>query len=147
MPAIASKSTVVDRIVSDVKLGVVCGLLLAAFFCVIALLVYLFKGPQPFAENQTSLVVVLASYLMAGGLGGLVVGLILRLAKWMFGAALVGFVATYIVWFLVGWSIKPQEPLVEILKSSVVLAAAFGLPIGIGLWYQVRRYQRTGKWS
>jgi hypothetical protein len=119
---------------------------LASFFCVIAILIYLLEGPQPFAANRTSLVSVLSSYILAGALGGLVVGVILPLAKWVVGAALVGFVATYILWFVVGWSIKPQEPLVEILKSSVVLAVAFGLPIGTGFWYQVRRYKRTGKW-
>lgn len=142
----ASKASVVGRVASDVKLGLVAGLLLAAFFCLIALLLYLLTGHQAYAKNQTPLVVVLSIYLMAGGLGGVVVGLILRLTKWMVGAALVAFVAASIVWFLVGWSINPEEPLVELLKSSVVLAAAFGLPIGVGFWYEARRYQRTGKW-
>jgi hypothetical protein len=139
--------TLIRKIAADVKLCVAAGLLIAAFLCLIGILVFVFKGPQFFEDNQTSLTKVLFVYLAAGVLGGLIIGLSLRLTKWMLGAALIGFVTALIVWFLVGWSISPREPIQEILKSSAVLGAAFGLPVSIGLWYQVRRFRRTGRWS
>lgn len=141
-----SRPSVVREIASDVRLGVVAGFLLAAFFCVIALLVFLFKGSAAFDSNHTSLGRALSTYLIAGVTGGLLVGLLLRLTKWVLGAAMVGFAGAFILWFVVGWSMNPGEPILGILKSSLVLAAAFGLPLGIGLWLMVRKYQRTGKW-
>jgi hypothetical protein len=65
----------------------------------------------------------------------------------MLGAALVAFVAVFAIWFVLGWSINTDDPLLETVKTSLALGAAFGLPMGIGFWYQGRRYNRTGKWS
>jgi hypothetical protein len=65
----------------------------------------------------------------------------------MLGAALVAFLAAFAIWFVLGWSTNPDDPLLETVKTSLVLGAAFGLPMGIGFWYQGRRYNRTGKWS
>lgn len=137
----------VRRIIRDTTLCVVLGVSMGVFFCLIALVIFLFRGHRPFDANHVSLLRTLATYLVAGALGGLVVGLTLPLTRWVLGAALVAFVAAFVVWFLVGWSISPQEPFVAIAHTSAVLGAAFGLPIGIGFWYQNRRYERTGKWS
>jgi hypothetical protein len=141
-----TNGTGLRSVVADVKLCLAAGLLFAGPLCVIAVLVFVFKGRQSFDANETSLMTVMLVYLTAGIVGGLTVGVSLRLTKWIWGAALVGFVTAFIVWFLVGWSISPLEPLQSILKSSVLLAGAFGLPISIGLWYQLRRYRRTGEW-
>jgi hypothetical protein len=62
------------------------------------------------------------------------------------GAALVAFLAAFVVWFVVGWSISPREPLLAIAHMSAVLGAGFGLPIGVGFWIQDRLHKRTGKW-
>lgn len=132
---------------SDLRLGVVAGLLGGVLFCVWALSAFLVSGRQIFDKNQTSLTTVLCTYLSAGGLGGLLVGAALPLARRMLGAALVGFLGAFVMWFLLGFSLSPNEPLLEIAKSSALLAAVFGLPLGVGLWYQVRRYKQTGKWS
>lgn len=86
-------------------------------------------------------------YLVAGALAGLILGLLLPLTRWVLGAALVSFIVAFIVWFIVGYWISPGDPIIETVKMSAVLGAAFGLPMGIGFWYQGRRYQRTGKWS
>lgn len=135
------------KFVRRLTVGVVLGVSVGVFFCLIALGVFLFRGNRPFDANHVSVARVLGIYLMAGALGGLVVGLTLPLTRWMPGAALVAFLAAFVVWFFVGWSISPQEPLLTTLKMSAVLGAAFGLPIGVGFWYQERRFQRTGKWS
>lgn len=134
------------RIVADCTICVVAGVSVGVMFCLIALLIFLFRGHRPFDSNHASVIRTLATYLLAGALGGLVVGLTLRLTRWMLGAALVAFLAAFVVWFVVGWSISPQEPLLSIAHASAVLGAAFGLPIGVGLWFQDRRYKRTGKW-
>lgn len=134
------------RIIDDTKLTVVIGVSLGVLFSLVALLILLFRGDQPFDSNHVSVVRLLAAYLLAGALGGLVVGLSLPLTRWMPGAALMAFLVMFVVWFVVGLSISPQGPLLAIVRTSVVLAAAFGLPIGVGFWYQDRIYKRTGKW-
>jgi hypothetical protein len=135
------------KFVRRLTVGVFLGVSMGVFFCLIALAIFLFRGNAPFDANHVSVTRVLGIYLVAGALGGLVVGLTLPLTRWMPGAALVAFLAAFVVWFFVGRSISPQEPFQATLKMSAVLGAAFGLPIGIGFWYQERRFQRTGKWS
>jgi len=137
----------VRKIIHDIRLGVVIGVLLAVLTSVVALLILLVRGQHPFDSNHLSVVRVIATYLLAGVLGGMLVGLSLPLARWMPGAALVGFLAAFVLWFVVTWSISSEDPLLSILKTSAVLGVAFGLPIGVGFWYQQRRYERTGKWS
>jgi hypothetical protein len=137
----------VRRIIRDTKITVAAGLVFGAALSAIAVLVFVFKGSRPFEHLQTSLLTTITSYLLAGGLAGLLIGLALPLTRWMLGAALVAFVAAFVIWFVLGWSINPDDPLLATVKTSLVLGAAFGLPMGIGFWYQVRRYNRTGKWS
>jgi hypothetical protein len=137
----------VRRIIHDITVGVVLGVSVGVFFCLIALGIFLFAGHRPFDANHVSLARTLGMYLMTGALGGLVVGLTLPLTRWMPGAALVAFLAAFVVWFFVGWSMYPQDPLSKTLKMAALLGAAFGLPIGVGFWYQERRFQRTGNWS
>ena len=90
-----------------------------------------------------------AAFLLAfaGGLAGLLIGLVLPLTRWMLGAALLAFVVAFVIWFVIGWSTSPDDPMLDILKSSALLGAAFGLPMGIGFWYQARHYDRSGKWT
>jgi hypothetical protein len=134
------------RIVRDTKFTVVAGLLFGAMLSAVALLVLVFKGDSPFDHLQISPLRAITTYLLAGGLAGLLIGLMIPLTRWMLGAALVAFVAAFAIWFAIGWSTNPDDPL-KTVKTSLVLAAAFGLPMGIGFWYQGRRYNRTGKWS
>ena len=135
------------RIVRDTKFTVVAGLLFGAILSALALLVFVFKGSWPFEHFQISPVRAISTYLLVGGLAGLLIGLVLPLTRWMLGAALVAFVAAFAMWFVLGWSINPDDHLLETMKTSLILGAAFGLPMGIGFWYQRRRYNRTGKWS
>jgi len=136
----------IHRSVRDTALIVVAGVSVGVMFCLVALLILLFRGFRPFDTNHVSVIRTLATYLVAGALGGLVVGLTLPLTRWMPGAALVGYLAAFVVWYLMGWSINSEQSLVALAHTSAVLGAAFGLPMGIGLWYQNRRYKRTGKW-
>ena len=134
------------RISSDVKITVFCGLVLGAMFSAIALVTFLVRGNAPFQHLQVSVLRSVATYLIAGTVAGLLVGLLLPLARWLPGAALVAFVGAFALWFFVGWSVSAQEPLIETVKASAVLGAAFGLPIGVGFWFQARRDRRMGKW-
>jgi hypothetical protein len=121
--------------------------LFGAMWSAIALVIYLFGGNRPLEHLQVSLVRAIVTYLVAGGLAGLLIGLVLPLTRWMLGAALLAFVVAFVIWFVIGWSTSPDDPMLDILKSSALLGAAFGLPMGIGFWYQARHYDRSGKWT
>jgi hypothetical protein len=138
--------TFARRMARDTKYGVVIGVGMGVFFCVVALAILIFRGRGPFDRNQVSVLRLLLTYLSAGALGGLILGLTMPLTKWLPGAALVAFLVAFLVWFCVGWSISPLQPLPSIVHTSAVLGAAFGLPIGVGFWIQGRIYDRTGKW-
>lgn len=137
----------VRRIIRDSKLFVALGVAMGAVFCVVALVILLFRGHQPFDANHVSVLKLLGAYLLAGALGGLVVAVTLPITRWMLGAALMAFLVMFVVWFVVGFTISPRKPLWAIVHTSLVLAAAFGLPIGVGYWFQDRQDRRTGKWS
>ena len=141
-----STRAVLRRISSDVKITVFCGLVLGAMFSTIAVVIFIVRGNAPFEHLQVSLLRSVTTYLIAGATAGLLVGLLLPLTRWLPGAALVAFIAAFVVWFLMGRSISAEEPLVETVKTSAVLGAAFGLPIGVGFWFQARRDKRMGKW-
>jgi hypothetical protein len=139
-------SAFVRRFIRDSKLFIALGLSMGVLFCVVALVILFFRGHRPFDANHVSVMKLLGAYLLSGALGGLVVALTLPLARWMLGAALMAFLVMFLVWFVVGLSISEQKPILAIVRTSVVLAAAFGLPLGVGFWFQERRFQRTGKW-
>ena len=135
--------------IRDTKLTVAAGVALGIMFCLLALLIGLIDllvGHNPFAANHVSVGTLLGAYLLAGALGGLVVGVALPLTRWMLGAALLAFVVMFIVWFVVGLSMSDHGSLREIVHTSAVLGAAFGLPIGVGFWIQARIDKRAGKW-
>jgi riboflavin transporter FmnP len=137
----------VRQLLRDTKLTVVAGLLFGGMLSAVALLVFVFKGSWPFQHLEISPLRAIITYLLVGGLAGLLIGLVLPLTRWMLGAAVVAFVATFAIWFVVGRWTNPGDPLLETVKTSLVLGAAFGLPMGVGFWYQGRRYHRTGTWS
>jgi hypothetical protein len=110
------------------------------------LLVFLVRGNAPFEHHRVSLLGSIGMYFVAGTLAGLVLGVLLPLTRWVLGAAVVSFIVAFVVWFVIGRSISDGEPLIATVKTSAVLGAAFGLPMGVGFWYQDRIYERTGKW-
>jgi hypothetical protein len=138
--------TFVRKVIRDTTIGVVMGVSMGVFFCLIGLVILLVRGHRPFDSNQVSVARLFITYLVAGALGGLLFGLALPLTKWMPGAALVAFFTAFVVWFCVGWSISPEKPLLSIVHTSAVLGAAFGLPIGVGFWIQYHLDKRAGKW-
>lgn len=120
--------------------------MLGGFFCVFALFSLLTQRGRIFEDYGITPFRLMSAYLLAGGIGGLVVGLATPLTKWLLGAGAIGFVGASILWFLVGWSANPAEPMITILKTSLILGAAVGVPLGAGMWYQVRSYRKSGKW-
>jgi hypothetical protein len=76
-----------------VGLGVLVGLLMAMMTCLAASIIYLVRGPEAFAQNGTSFGEAIATYVVAGFLGGGIGGLLFPLTGWRAGAALVGAIA------------------------------------------------------
>ena len=125
----------------NIALGGVAGVGLAGVFSAYVVLLYLWQGSAPFEELGASLGLVVLTYFSAGVIGGIVVGLMLV------GAAAVGYLAAWVLWSLVSFSTSSPASILSALKGSAGLAAAFGVPIGAGMWFQVRRFRRTGRWK
>ena len=66
---------------------------MAFLFSVVVLVLYLFEGSRRFDANRTSITMVIVSYFLGGLAGGVVVGALLPLTRWLLGSALVGVVA------------------------------------------------------
>jgi hypothetical protein len=68
-------------------------MLIAAALCAYALLLYLVRGTAPFERHGTTLGAVMLTYAVGMALAGVIVGLLLPLARHRWGAPIVGAVA------------------------------------------------------
>ena len=117
---------------SRIRWGVRWGLVYALIYSIIALVVGLFSGGSVFAWRQTSLGGLLAAYALSGVVVGTVVGILLPLARWKVGAAIIGMIGTIPYMSLVRGSIPGLGPwsLVDTVTVAV-LTIFFGIPAGL----------------
>lgn len=79
----------------EVLVGMILGVAMALITCVVAVTLYVLRGPAAFERLGVSLTEVVAIYCLAGVLGGAIGGLLYPLTRWRGGAALLGaFAAT-----------------------------------------------------
>ena len=70
--------------------GVLYGLLFATLYSAAAVLIYLFRGSEPFEANEVTLGSTVAVYFLGGILGGAIIGLLLPWTRWRIGSVIAG---------------------------------------------------------
>jgi hypothetical protein len=118
----------VGHVLGSVAVALGVALLLALY--VVAL--YLFRGAEPFAALGTTLTAVVLSYFVGAVLAGTVVGLLLPLVRWPWGAALVGFAAAMPVYAVMRVLDQGFVPWTTTDTTvSLVFALLLGAPVGV----------------
>lgn len=82
-----------SKIKSNVPAGIIGGLILASFYCVYVVILYVARGPSPFENQGTSLPNVLILYAITGAVGGAIVGALRPITVTRLGALAVGVIA------------------------------------------------------
>lgn len=77
----------------NLRWGIGYGLLFASFYSLFVLMLYTFRGDEPFRANEISAPVAVVAYFFGGVAGGAIVGLLRPLTKWRIGAMFVGVAA------------------------------------------------------
>lgn len=110
-------------------LGCVLGLFGGVFLSLLALIIYGIRGPGVFDRLGVSLGSALALYMVAGSLGGTMLGIMLPLTVERWGAVLTGIVAA--VPLYLGASILLGH---EDLYSGAIAAIIVGGVVGFASW-------------
>jgi hypothetical protein len=84
---------ILQRRLPDIRWGVQYGMGFAILFSAYAVIARITAGPTAFDRYHATLVSVVGIYFGGGLVSGTIVGLLRPLAKYAFGAALVGFLA------------------------------------------------------
>lgn len=124
---------------ADILRGLRIGVYLAAVWSVAAFVVYLATGGKRFEQLGISLPVALAGYALIGILCGAVWGIGRPLARWWWGASVLGFLVAIPACFLVLLVTAPAAAQWSVVvKLSLLMSVAFGPVAGI----MVRRDSR-----
>jgi len=117
------------------------GLVVAALFSLVALVIYIRAGSVPFRDLGASLPLAALGYVLMGVGAGLVAGILWPLARWWPGALVVGYVTAFPFWFL-GGLVWGGQPIRATLHMSLLLALAFGPPLGFYVWWLTVKQRR-----
>jgi hypothetical protein len=127
------------RIVLSVGAMALFGVLIATLLSLYAAVLYLVRGPAPFAAHGTTVLTSVTVYYLGGVLGGLVVGLLLPFLHGRVGAALGGAVALLPMYAAAAYALDGPAGL---RKWPVYLICALIVGVPVGLAYR----QLFGNW-
>ena len=122
--------------ISDrVRFGVLVGLALAALYCAYALALFAVRGDAPFAKNEVTMPLVLATYVASGIVGGVAYGVLHPLGRTVLGRVVLAVLIGTLVFFgiTVATDGLPSHWSRESWEQTVILGALMGVPIGL-LW-------------
>lgn len=114
---------------SNPFLGIVAGFLAAAITSAVAALEYIVSGPGVFTSHGLSFLSAIAIYWAGGIVGGLLFGLLLPIATWRWGAAVLGMISMTPLFVLDSLTIGAFD-----LFSVLFCAAVIGGGAGYALW-------------
>src|SRR4051812_44073909 len=92
----------ITKLPSNLRWGVTWGLLMSGMYCLVALLLYIIRGPTLFAKYGLTLGTLMLTYVVGGITGGWIVGVLRPLTHWRFGAILVGISVGFVVYGAAG---------------------------------------------
>ena len=112
--------------------GALFGLGMAAIYVAYVVVLYLFRGSEPFDKLHTSLLIVVLSYVILGPIAGAVVGFLQPLSVTRLGSMFVGFVAAALVFFGIGIAMSgsPLSWSRSDWESVPILGLIFGVILG-----------------
>jgi hypothetical protein len=123
---------------ANLVLGALAGVMVAVLISLVAVMMYVLRGPQMFERLGISLTSTIALYFAGGIIGGSLVGLLLPLATWRWGAVLVGIIAAMPVYLGAGVLLG------EDLSIGIFLAIIVGGVVGYLTWSPVRSAASNG---
>jgi amino acid transporter len=102
---------------------------MATVTSVVAVVIYAVRGPDTFARLGVTLASTVSLYLIAGVVGGALVGVLLPVTVWRWGAAAVGILAAVPLYVGVAVVLGQSD-----LLSGLIAAVLVGGVVGYGLW-------------
>jgi hypothetical protein len=121
---------------TNIRTGVIAGLVIASFYSLYVLLLYAIRGAAPFESSGVTLGGVIAAYYGGGLTAGAIVGILWPLLRWRLGATIVGIVAAFSVFLGIGlategyfdrWTTRTWE-------TVIVLGTLFGVICSNIVW-------------
>lgn len=109
--------------------GIVLGLALAAYYSIIAIIIFALGGSAPFEANNTSLTEALATYWLGGLLGGIVFGVIKPLARNRLGAVVVGIVVAAPACAAISYAVDGKVSWDAVAFMAVIFGTIGGLTV------------------
>ena len=121
---------------ANLRWGLLWAAWIVAGFSLIPLAIYAVRGDEPFRQRGVTLGTVLLSYVAAGAMGGVTIGLLRPLSASRIGGAIVGNLVAFMV-FVVGgiWYYGfPQHWEAGDWVVVAGLSVIFGTYLGITAW-------------
>jgi len=116
----------------NVLWGVYWGICGAVFYSLVAGLIYLVGGSEPFARHSSTLGMTIIGYFVGGILAGLIIGILRPLNRWAWGAGVVGFLAAIPIWAGMRVAIHGLKPVSwSDVETIIQLSALFGPICGV----------------
>jgi hypothetical protein len=120
-------SDTIERITLGVKYGVV----IAAFYCIYAIGLFILRGSEPFTHDETTIWGALIAYLVGGIMAGGIVGAFQPMVRSRIGAAIVYGIGAFFVMLSIGVTVDGWRHVD--LTGCLVMAATLGI-MGSFLW-------------
>lgn len=120
-------SDTIERIILGVKYGIV----IAVFYCIYAIGLFIIRGPEPFVHDETTIWGALIAYLVGGIMAGGIVGALQPMARSRIGAAIVYGIGAFFVMVSIGVTVDGWRH-VDLI-GCLVMAATLGI-MGSFVW-------------
>lgn len=130
-----AQSTYLAQLNERLRFGVLVGLALAALYCTYALALFAVRGNAPFAKNEVTLPLVLATYAASGIAGGVAYGVLHPLGRTALGRVVLAVLIGTLVFFGITVVTEglPSHWSRDAWENTVILGGLMGIPIGL-LW-------------
>ena len=137
--------TTLNALSSNLLWGLLSGLGAAVFFSLIAAVLYALASFRDISGGGVPLSTVIASYLLAGAVGGIVLGLLKPIVRRWWGAALAGTAIAFVLAFAIevssnGWITHWPA---DAFETMVSYALIFGPVGGVYVWNDRMRHRKS----
>ncbi len=128
-------TTFMRRVRSNLLMGMGLGFFVATGFTVWITFIRLSAGPGPFESLDTTYGATVALYYGGGFVGGVLIGLLLPLRRWPWGAALLGIVGVFPLYF--GVELAKSGVTDAFTRDNVATSTFLAFVVGgaAGLWF------------